>query len=224
MKLEKSIANNRITIPDVEDRPQRPPPSDLAFEIRSLCHDLNQPVAAAQMILGALACEPLTVAAAGHVAALREELASIAATITGEPGRVRHRAELVELGSLVAGCARTAERARGVRVHVTTAGRSRVVGVASDLRRAVGNVLDNACRASSSGNVEVSVTGAGEWCEVVVSDDGPGFGEIEAGAGIGLRQVRATLGEHGGRMDVAAAERGGTVVHLSFPGARTLAS
>jgi signal transduction histidine kinase len=89
------------------------------------------------------------------------------------------------------------------------------------LRRAIGNVLDNALRAAGDGG-EVSVVLERRDSDVLieVSDDGPGFGEIPGGAGHGLAVVHEAMRAWHGRLEIASGPGPGTTVRLAVPSDR----
>jgi K+-sensing histidine kinase KdpD len=83
------------------------------------------------------------------------------------------------------------------------------------LRRAVSNVLDNAMRAAGpTGTVSVGIHQRDGVVLLAVEDNGPGFGEIPGGAGLGLSAVARNVIKYGGRMEYACGTRGGARVSL----------
>jgi K+-sensing histidine kinase KdpD len=86
------------------------------------------------------------------------------------------------------------------------------------LRRALSNVLDNAARAAGpAGTVRVEVERCDVGVMLAVEDDGPGFGEIPSGAGLGLTAVARHVIKLGGRVEYSGGAHGGTRVSLWFP-------
>jgi K+-sensing histidine kinase KdpD len=86
------------------------------------------------------------------------------------------------------------------------------------LRRAVSNVLDNAVRAAGpTGTVSVEIQQRDDAVMLAVEDDGPGFGEIPSGAGLGLSAVARNVIKYGGRMEYGCGARGGARVSLWLP-------
>jgi two-component system sensor histidine kinase MprB len=99
------------------------------------------------------------------------------------------------------------------------------------LERAVGNLVDNACKFSPPGSpVEVTVTGH----LVEVRDHGPGIDAADLprvfdrffrsertrgmpGSGLGLAIVQAVADQHGAVVTAANAPDGGAVFRLAFP-------
>ena len=193
-------------------------------ESARLGHDVVPHVAACLLLLGA-AQEVAALPAPAHrlLESLREELEGIAVTVSGQVSRAGRRSELVDLVALVEGCARTAERTHPLSIRVAFSAAPRVLGVRGELRRAVENVLDHACRTSPTGRVEVRVSQHDGFAEVKVTDDGPGLGRIPRGTGWGLEQVLAAVHAHGGELAIEPDPSGGTSVRLTLPVARSLA-
>jgi signal transduction histidine kinase len=189
-----------------------------------LCHDLAQHVAASLLMLGGLReSAGLPDEANRYVEALAEELGAISVTVSREVAEARRQVTLVDLAALVAASVRTAERAHAAAIRISSCGFPRVIGVEHDLRRAIENVLDNACKASPAGRVEVSVAERDGRALIEITDDGPGFGRIPRGTGLGLEQVLSAIQSHGGELEVARPRSGGTTVRLLLPVAGSLA-
>ena len=105
-----------------------------------------------------------------------------------------------------------------------------VSGSATRLERAIDNVLDNAIKWSpAGGTVEVTVADGA----LTVRDHGPGIADADLphvfdrfyrapaargmpGSGLGLAIVKQTIDDHGGTLQVANAESGGTTVSVRF--------
>jgi two-component system, NtrC family, sensor histidine kinase PilS len=103
------------------------------------------------------------------------------------------------------------------------------------LRQVLWNLVRNAAEAAAVGGKHVrvearSVAGA---ARIVVGDDGPGipkellvrvfepfFTTKPNGTGLGLATSHAVIAEHGGRIDVETAARGGTRMVVTLPRAR----
>ena len=106
-----------------------------------------------------------------------------------------------------------------------------VHGVPATIERAVGNLLDNAAKWSPpGGEVQMEVKDG----TVVVRDHGPGISDEDLphvferfyrarsargmpGSGLGLAIVRQVAEAHGGAVELARANGGGTVATLTFP-------
>jgi signal transduction histidine kinase len=86
------------------------------------------------------------------------------------------------------------------------------------LRRMAANLLANATRAAGpDGAVTIEVTRRDGRILLVVEDDGPGFGWLPAGSGLGLRAVARQAAQHEGRLECGRGRLGGAQVSLSLP-------
>ena len=108
------------------------------------------------------------------------------------------------------------------------------------LRRALSNLLNNACEAmveaaengASNGQPQLEITSrvAGEYFEIVVADNGPGiapetlpqvfeplFSTKSGAVGLGLPTVKQIMEQHGGDVEVTSTQDSGTQVRLWMP-------
>lgn len=98
-------------------------------------------------------------------------------------------------------------------------GSDSVPGRRAVVRRCLVNLIDNATRAAGpEGNVVVTVERGAGRLHVQVEDDGPGFGRIPRGAGLGIELTRRALTPLGGNLalGVSGGLLGACVV-LSLP-------
>lgn len=186
---------------------------------RAIAHDLRQPLAA----IGALVTSaehqpdvPATTRRCLHqIRAQVEELNRLCLRIVESKESPRTRVAVHELA--VVG-AETVSLATGRRVTVS-AGNGFVRGDGVSLRRALLNLLQNACRATEpEGEVCVRVTATRREVRLEVHDDGPGFGTVAPGsASLGLMIADAVAAEHGGYLEIAESDLGGAAVMLVLP-------
>jgi signal transduction histidine kinase len=87
------------------------------------------------------------------------------------------------------------------------------------LRRCLVNLVENAVRAAgSAGTVTVTVTRRAGNVRLAVEDDGPGFGHVPSGSGLGLDMVRQTVALAGGTLAVGLpSASGGARVVICLP-------
>ena len=125
--------------------------------------------------------------------------------------------------------------ARGVVLEVETAAAGPVAGDRDVLKRALGNLLDNAIRVAGS-SVRLSHGELDGWAWIAVADDGPGiarehrqsvFGRFwraddarsrpGGGSGLGLAIVRQIAEAHGGTVEVDSEPGAGATFVLRLP-------
>ena len=112
-----------------------------------------------------------------------------------------------------------------------------VMGDADRLRQVLGNLVDNALRASPEGGVvRLSLQAADDWVTLAVRDDGPGFADddlphvferfrqgergrrdLRGHSGLGLAIVRSLVTLHGGEVKAANHDAGGAEVRVRLP-------
>ncbi|HZX05000.1 sensor histidine kinase [Kribbella sp.] len=182
-----------------------------------LCHDLRQYVAAGLFLSEPAAAE---LAGPGRLALIHQQFRAIAELLEVEQTPAL-RIGGVNLTQLAGECADLVRLTHRVPVIFERAPRVVVAADQALLRRAVGNLLDNACRAAGgTGHVQLRVGSGDGEAFVEVSDDGPGFGEIAAGTGHGLQVVTAAARAFGGRIEVISLPGSGTTVRLCLPAGR----
>jgi two-component system osmolarity sensor histidine kinase EnvZ len=86
------------------------------------------------------------------------------------------------------------------------------------LRRAFGNVIDNATRAAGpDGWVRVRVRRARNRVWIEVEDNGPGFGGLRPQTQRGLDVTQAVLARCGGVLEIGSSRSGGALVRMKLP-------
>jgi signal transduction histidine kinase len=183
-----------------------------------LCHDLRQYVAAGLLLSTTASAEDTS--SHHRLNLIHRQFAAIAEMLDAE-GDTRRRPGVVNLTRLVAECVEVVRLTHRVPVITERATHIRVHGNQALLRRAVGNMLDNACRAAgANGTVRVRVEANDDGARVEVCDDGAGFGGISSGTGHGLHVVAAAVRSCRGRLEISSGPGAGTAVRLCLPTTR----
>jgi two-component system, OmpR family, sensor histidine kinase CreC len=219
----------------------------VADYVQTLTHELKSPLSA---IRGAaeLLREPSMpeadrqrfIANVGRETQRIQELVDRMMELTAlERRRTLGPTEPVALRALLRDLAASAESAgapRHIRVLLADGADAVVEGDALLLRRAVGNLLDNAIDFSpDGGTIEVTLTRKGRQVDVLIRDHGPGIPEFadakvfekffslarphnkRKSTGLGLAFVRQIAQLHRGRVTLRNAVGGGAVATLNLP-------
>lgn len=199
-----------------------------AQQLRETFHDMRQPVAVTMALAAAALTEPdLPAAARGRLEQIVEQAEWLADMITDclVPGGQECSNALKEPGYLadivhVVNEVIAAESLTWPGDVALTAPPGPVWCMLPPvpLRRAVCNLLDNATRAAGpAGRVTVEIQQHQDRVLLAVEDNGPGFGKIPNGAGLGWSSVASNVVKYGGRMECSCGVRGGARVSLWLP-------
>lgn len=199
-----------------------------AQQLRETFHDMRQPVAITMALAAAALTEPdLPAAARGRIERIVEQAEWLGDMIADclvpreqdrsddleEPG---HLADIVHVVSEVT--AAESMTWPGDVSLTAPAGPVWCTLPLMALRRAVCNLLDNATRAAGpAGAVTVEIQQHQDGVMLAVEDNGPGFGEIPNGAGLGLSSVASHVVRYGGKLECSSGVRGGARVTLWLP-------
>lgn len=191
----------------------------------TLCHDLRQYLSAGLLLSQMPGDEELGDQVRHRLELIHDQLRSAADLVAATVTDSRPQVCLVDLAGLVDNCVDLVELIHGVSVQTDIAEGAATYGDPVLLRRAVSNLLDNACRAvGPHGQVVVRVGDCGREVWVEVADNGRGFGQISSGTGHGLSIVAAALRACGGRLQISSGPGPGTTVRLAMPTAERKAS
>ncbi|MFD0318648.1 sensor histidine kinase [Streptomyces flavalbus] len=161
----------------------------------------------------------LLVTSLGRLGEVLDDLLSSAALTAGQTWRAVRRVDLVALARSAAAEEAERVRERGLTVRVDGPPHPLWVdGVASALRRAVGELLANAiAHTPPGGRIEMALSRSGTTVVLAVTDTGPGFDAGEAERlfrrfhrggggryGLGLALLREVVTSHGGTVAATA--------------------
>lgn len=198
--------------------------------VASIAHDLRTPLT--RLRFRAEQADPeIRDRMAADIEQMDGMISQALAYVRGET--VRETPVPLDLSALVASIVHDLNEV-GANASVETAPAVRVMGESLNLRRAVGNLVENAIK--FAGSAQVSVTTEPGLAVVTVSDTGTGLpaDELEAvfepfhrgeksrnretgGAGLGLAVARSVARAHGGDVVLSNREGGGLVARLTLP-------
>lgn len=212
--------------------------------LQDLSHELRSPLARLQLILDLAQRNRGDVSAPYFQQAEQEieridrmtgEMLALSRLEAGLPGLERERVDLGEVARYCAEQAGLDAASRNVHLQVDVVDGIVVLGNASLLDRAIGNLLANAIKFSpEQGVVKLCVQIRDEDAEISVSDQGPGVPESELdqlfrpffrgsnaaraeGHGLGLAIVRRVAQVHEGSIVASNRPEGGLRVLLTMP-------
>jgi signal transduction histidine kinase len=197
-----------------------------APRLQEICHDMRQPVASVFALAAAALAEPgLPQAACARMEEIIQQAEWLADLI-------QHALHSAMPGSPRSGLSDllTVTHQAVAAECMTWAGEVNLVAQPTPvlttihpvlLRRMVANLLSNAMRAAGpSGRVILEVGQREGSARLCVEDNGPGFGKIQQGLGLGLAAVLRDALKHGGRLECGDSPGGGARVSLTLPVAR----
>jgi signal transduction histidine kinase len=202
---------------------------DLMHGLREVCHDIRQPIAGVLALAGAALAEADL---PEHTRSRLERILELAELqsdmienwLQVSEGSVPHStgdgdADVVWTVNEVAAAERLTWAGDLTLVWPPEPVATRVRSVM--LRRMAANLLANATRAAGpSGAVTIEVSRRDSWIVLTVEDDGPGFGRLPGGHGLGLSSVARAADQHGGRLECGQGRLGGGRVSLWLPSGR----
>jgi signal transduction histidine kinase len=189
--------------------------------VAELLHDLRQPVSAILVLADLVAsAETLTGNVRRWVRQIDEQTRWLAELIDDSLSLAQPlppRLPVVDVGHIVAKTVEVAALVYSGTIVVGGEPQALARGEPVLLRRAVWNVFDNAARAAGpEGLVELRVQRRPRTVDVVVEDDGPGFGRIPTQHALGLHVTRRVVERYGGSLEVQSSPLGGARVRLSL--------
>jgi two-component system osmolarity sensor histidine kinase EnvZ len=145
----------------------------------------------------------------------------------------------VDLSALLNDAAREAARFPEVRVNSNIAARMKVSGNATDLKRVITNLVENARRYGKTADTEIAEIdlnchATGDQAIIEIADRGPGIPESEMerllrpftrmdiargqsnGAGLGLAIVERVVKRHGGKLRLSRRDTGGLKIEIQI--------
>lgn len=182
--------------------------------VRSLCHDMRQPLAALRVL-----AESVEALDENAMRSMVEEIAwltLLVESVLGEPTEPGLGEFWLGEVALAAVQLEHAQCPCDIRLTVRHAVRLRGRPVA--LQRALLCLLDNAARAAGArGHVDVDVACEGSHALLTVADDGPGLGNLGRQHSLGLATVRAIIADVGGHFSLVNRGGKGAVATIRVP-------
>jgi signal transduction histidine kinase len=201
----------RIDTPSNEGLRLHDVPAGTALGVRELCHDLQQEVTVLDLLLcrltDARAADAVERALHAQVAVLRDTLRETQLPPTPTE---------LNLRPLIAEAVATTRLVHLGTIALHASGCGLVRGIASEVRRGVMNLLDNARRAAPRGTIHVRLADIDEDVLLEVEDDGSGSAPA-CGWGIGTAIVAEVARRHGGTVTQRSSDLGGLAVGIRIP-------
>jgi signal transduction histidine kinase len=221
----------------------RPPVRDPAPSVAELAHDLRSPLTSILLLVDAMRsgrCGPLTPELERHLGTVRDAAAGATAIVAGVAGGshsalLGHHESLNEL-SATSLHEMVREVLASVQPLAELQGRAVIVDLPSfdvelrchdPMRRVLLNLLDNAVKHSSLGDVTLTVSaGLSGALRVVIADEGQAVSAERDSAplwpsrGLGLKIVEQLLDTVDSRLYCADREHGGLMCWFDVPAAR----
>lgn len=183
-----------------------------------LRHDLRQSLAVVRVLVSGGTADPAD--ALRRLQLVEREVDWMAELLSPEHSGDRDGGlvTVVDLGEVVSDTWRSVAATASCDVRLLREWGVEVMADPVELRRSVGNLVDNAVRAAGAGGrVDLRVRSAGGRAVLEVTDDGPGFGRIPRQEGLGLLTVRLFAAEVRGSLEVSRPPSGGTRMTLTVP-------
>jgi C4-dicarboxylate-specific signal transduction histidine kinase len=192
-------------------------------ELRQACHDIRQPIA------GVLALAGVALAEAGLPEKARDCLNQIVGLAEWQSDVIEHwlwtpdarqsRTHRTDMLGVVNEVVATQRATWAGDLTLLWPPEPAFVGLPEvTARRMAANLLANATRAAGpSGRVTIEVSPRATQMLLAVEDDGPGFGQLPKGYGLGLSAVAREAVERGGRLECSRGSLGGARVSLWLP-------
>lgn len=142
------------------------------------------------------------------------------------------RKEPLALATLVKDTASMIERDPHMQsITITVSGSAEITADRELLQVAFQNILMNAAQAmDGAGTIEATIDQSDDRCRIVIADRGPGmpadvmekafdafFTTKHRGTGLGLPIAKRIIDAHGGTIDIAVPEQGGTTISIDLP-------
>ena len=196
--------------------------------LAGISHDMRTPITRMRLSLAML---PRNAETEEDVAALTqdtEEMERLVETyLAFARGEGLEAAREMDLVPVLEDLAASARRSGG-RISLKAPASLRLRLRENGLRRALGNLLDNARRHGTA--VELAAALRGGWAEITVDDDGPGIPEADreaafkpfasgsaTGTGLGLAIARDAVRRHGGEIALEQSPMGGLRARVRLP-------
>ena len=220
--LDRRSGERRATDRRKDTELRRPPVEDRAA-LRDACHDLRQPIAAAQMLAAGLRAGTCADPQAQERLFLLESqllrMSDIVLQLLEPPPPVA-----VDVGQLVLDAVLVARQVSDVDIEVLVQGPVLATADAVLLGRALTNLIDNACRiAGPERRVRVSAWSGADGPRLAVEDAGPAAdptgGRVapSGGHGLGLLITASVMRRLGGEVTTGRSSLGGLHVELCLP-------